>query len=369
MWGCRETKKEAYLKKKIAQKEQALNSSDPYSNMFSTSNYSSSYSSSYNYTSDFDSWYLSEDEKAAKKKEKEAAEAALAEKKKLDLESAKVSQSLVSNSSSVAVQKLLATHPDLAEDLMNPLKPDFRVCPLAAQTLTEDHRPDKPEEKARIEATGLAQVESFYVSSGTVRPNDPRIVTHRLPHDLDPNNSESRPQFWPALNMSRVLGDLHTHEQGASYQPAVRLLDAKSGDYLVVASDGVWDVLDTTPNVEDDLDEGESEFNGSSPKLGSMAGTGTGGYYGSSDYFNKMFDSTVTDASDSSENSKNAGKANVAELLLTPGDSMSNSEDSPETSSLDNDTASRICNAARSQWADRVSDGFHDDITCIVMKL
>mmetsp|Transcript_23748 Transcript_23748/g.60002 ORF Transcript_23748/g.60002 Transcript_23748/m.60002 type:complete len:842 (+) Transcript_23748:67-2592(+) len=144
--------------------------------------------------------------------------------------------------------------------------------------LTKDHRPDSPEEKARVEQTGLATIESFFVSRGTVRPWDPRIVTSG--------------QTWPALNMSRVFGDLHAHKQGVTWMPDVRLLDAKKGDVLCVATDGVWDVFE-------DVEE-------------------LGPYLAS---------------------------------------------DTEET------TAAAIARAAKERWNKQLDDGFHDDITCIVMEL
>ncbi|CAD7949617.1 unnamed protein product [Amoebophrya sp. A25] len=138
--------------------------------------------------------------------------------------------------------------------------------------LTRDHRPDEASEKERIEKLGVAHIESFYVSRGTVRPWDPRIVTTG--------------QTWPALNMSRVFGDLHAHEQGATYMPDVRLLDAKKGEKVIVATDGVWDVFE----------EGK-------------------------------------------------------EIL-------------PYVSE-----ASNICEEAKKRWNQKLDDGFHDDITCIVLEL
>ncbi|CAD7946655.1 unnamed protein product [Amoebophrya sp. A120] len=113
--------------------------------------------------------------------------------------------------------------------------------------LTKDHRPDTPEEKARIEEAGTAEIQSFYVSKGTVRPWDPRIVTAG--------------QTWPALNMSRVFGDLHAHEQGVTCMPDVRLLDAKRGDILCVATDGVWDVFEEVEELRPLLHSGASAIN------------------------------------------------------------------------------------------------------------
>ena len=112
---------------------------------------------------------------------------------------------------------------------------------------------------------------------------DPRIVT--------PN------QCWPALNMSRVFGDLHAHEQGATWLPEVRLLDAQIGDVLVLATDGVWDVF-----------ENEEELMGF------------------------LF----------AEDGKKLNRERASEAIVTE---------------------------AKKRWNEKLDDGFHDDITCVVMGL
>eukprot|EP00397_Hematodinium_sp_SG-2012_P004094 GEMP01004105.1.p1 GENE.GEMP01004105.1~~GEMP01004105.1.p1 ORF type:complete len:885 (+),score=222.90 GEMP01004105.1:202-2856(+) len=94
--------------------------------------------------------------------------------------------------------------------------------------LTRDHRPDNPREKSRIEQMG-ARVEAFEVDKGTVRPMDPRVL--------------SDGQDWPALNMSRCLGDLFSHTQGVIELPEVRIKDVQFGDKVIICTDGVWDVI------------------------------------------------------------------------------------------------------------------------------
>lgn len=96
--------------------------------------------------------------------------------------------------------------------------------------LTRDHKPELPEERSRIERTG-AQV----ISVGQ-QPN----VTCRV---------YSHQQAWPSINMSRSLGDLHAHSQGLIAEPQVNLIerswDASSRAVVIVASDGLWDVIDS----------------------------------------------------------------------------------------------------------------------------
>jgi len=96
--------------------------------------------------------------------------------------------------------------------------------------LTRDHKPELDDEQRRIEATG-AKV----ISVG----NDILTVT-RVYTDH---------QSWPSINMSRSIGDLHSHTQGLSAKAEVsimdRLWDPETEEaVLIIASDGVWDVMD-----------------------------------------------------------------------------------------------------------------------------
>lgn len=102
--------------------------------------------------------------------------------------------------------------------------------------LTRDHKPDLPEEKARIQARG-AQV----VGVGSY-PN----TTHRV---------FTLQQTWPSINMSRSLGDLHAHTQGLSCIPDVGLTEplwnpAEEDAVLVIGTDGIWDVVSPASAVE-----------------------------------------------------------------------------------------------------------------------
>jgi len=98
-----------------------------------------------------------------------------------------------------------------------------------ARSLTRDHKPDLPEETARIELAG-AQV---------VQVGQPPNITHRV---------VSSHQTWPSINMSRSLGDLHAHTQGLSSVPDVVLTEplwdpAEEEAVVIAGSDGLWDVM------------------------------------------------------------------------------------------------------------------------------
>lgn len=102
--------------------------------------------------------------------------------------------------------------------------------------LTRDHTPDLPGERKRIEASGAQVIATGPPTARSVRVRSPR-------------------QPWPMINMSRSLGDLHAHTQGLSIEAECRvcreLVDKPYEEaVLVVASDGVWDVIDAESAVE-----------------------------------------------------------------------------------------------------------------------
>lgn len=103
------------------------------------------------------------------------------------------------------------------------------------QELTRDHKPDLPDERARIELCG-AQV---------VTVGNPPNTTCRV---------YSAQQAWPSINMSRSLGDLHAHSQGLSAEAEVKFLErlwdpACEDAVLILGSDGIWDVIDGDTSV------------------------------------------------------------------------------------------------------------------------
>lgn len=102
--------------------------------------------------------------------------------------------------------------------------------------LTRDHKPTLPAERARIEEAG-AQVVMVGQHPNVVH----RVYTLRQP--------------WPAINMSRSLGDLHAHTQGLSASADVKVIDSMwdpnfEEAVVLICSDGVWDVIDPETAVE-----------------------------------------------------------------------------------------------------------------------
>lgn len=97
------------------------------------------------------------------------------------------------------------------------------------QPLTIDHRPRRPSERERVEAAG-ARVQPKRLPSG-------RLV--------------GEPRMWlqeaasPGLLLSRSLGDLMAATVGCTSDPEVTYatLRPRRDRFVVLATDGVWDVL------------------------------------------------------------------------------------------------------------------------------
>lgn len=100
------------------------------------------------------------------------------------------------------------------------------------EVLTRDHKGDVPEEAQRIRAAGAQIIEDSEGHGGS------RCLRIDTPG-----------QNWPWINMTRSLGDLHNHSQGVTAAAEVRSM-AHLWDHqyeeavIIIASDGVWDVVD-----------------------------------------------------------------------------------------------------------------------------
>lgn len=94
--------------------------------------------------------------------------------------------------------------------------------------LTTDHKPDSPRERKRILAAG-GRVERMWDAHGR-RVGPARVWLPRL--------------WAPGLAMSRALGDTAARRVGVSPDPETLALELAPRDRaLVLATDGVWDVL------------------------------------------------------------------------------------------------------------------------------
>lgn len=97
------------------------------------------------------------------------------------------------------------------------------------------HRPNDVQEKKRIESFG-GRVEKLKDSGGNL--NGPLRVW---------NNKSGM----PGLAISRSIGDLYIKEFGVIHEPEVFCMHLKSADkFVVVASDGLWDMIKASQVVE-----------------------------------------------------------------------------------------------------------------------
>ncbi|XP_075916067.1 protein phosphatase 1D-like [Petromyzon marinus] len=123
------------------------------------------------------------------------------------------------------------------------------VVPLLAVALTRDHKPEDPVERERIERLGGRVMR---------KPGGPCRVAWRRPlvAHCGPGQQSSATEDIPFLAVSRSLGDLWSYDFASaqfvvSPEPDVSAyrLDPGHHRYLVLATDGVWDVLTPTEAV------------------------------------------------------------------------------------------------------------------------
>ena len=95
-----------------------------------------------------------------------------------------------------------------------------------------DHKPSRPSEKERVLKKG-GKIERIVKNGESVGPL-------RIWADEE----------GPGIAMSRTLGDLEGKKIGLISEPEIDHFDLKPGDkFVVVASDGVWDVMNSAEVV------------------------------------------------------------------------------------------------------------------------
>lgn len=101
---------------------------------------------------------------------------------------------------------------------------------LVASDLTDDHKPELPEEKKRIHANG-----------GQVR---------RLEGDI-PHRVFLKGKLYPGLAMSRSLGDMIGQSAGVTCNPECRAVPVSKDDrFFIACSDGVWEFISSQEAVD-----------------------------------------------------------------------------------------------------------------------
>jgi hypothetical protein len=100
---------------------------------------------------------------------------------------------------------------------------------LIARPLTLDHRPRRLSERLRVEAAG-GRVQPKQLPSGRL-VGEPRVWLQQVAA--------------PGLLLSRSLGDLMAATVGCTSEPEISYvtLEPERDQFVVLASDGVWDVL------------------------------------------------------------------------------------------------------------------------------
>ena len=97
-----------------------------------------------------------------------------------------------------------------------------------AVPLSEDHKPENPEERIRIEA-----------SNGRIEP-----YKDQAGNPLGPARVWLANEQIPGLAMSRSIGDLVAQQVGVTSMPDVTLRQLDSSDkFIVIASDGIWEFI------------------------------------------------------------------------------------------------------------------------------
>jgi len=115
---------------------------------------------------------------------------------------------------------------------------------LSPVALSNDHKPDRPDERQRILAAGgkvgCRQLVVGNGPSGPVRlPMGPMRIWYQVRGET------------MGLAMSRSLGDSIVHTQGVSADPELKEHQVTGDDlFFILASDGIWDVTDPGAAVQ-----------------------------------------------------------------------------------------------------------------------
>jgi serine/threonine protein phosphatase PrpC len=112
---------------------------------------------------------------------------------------------------------------------------DAETGGLVAVELTADHKPDSPDERERILATGA------YVRPAQEDGSPARVYA-----------AQCKPKWGPGLAMSRSLGDSDADGFGVIPTPTVshRAVRRGSDRFVILASDGVWEFISSDLAVE-----------------------------------------------------------------------------------------------------------------------
>lgn len=111
--------------------------------------------------------------------------------------------------------------------------------------LTNDHKPDRPEERKRIlSCGGHVGCRQVMVNQGPRGPVSMPVGPTRVWYQYRGDTL--------GLAMSRSLGDSVVHRSGVSAEPETieHIVDKDMDDFLLIATDGIWDVVDNAQAVQ-----------------------------------------------------------------------------------------------------------------------
>lgn len=115
---------------------------------------------------------------------------------------------------------------------------------ITAMQMSNDHKPDKPEERKRIlSCGGHLGCRQVLVNQGNRGPVSMPVGPCRVWYQ---HRGETL-----GLAMSRSLGDAVVHKFGVSAEPeAIEHVVDDMDEFLILATDGVWDVVDNNHAVQ-----------------------------------------------------------------------------------------------------------------------
>jgi len=131
---------------------------------------------------------------------------------------------------------------------VTPLGPETQGPPpgvprMVVTPLSEDHKPELPEERQRIVKAG-GEVRRLALDSGE------EVGPHRV-FVKGGVRIEGVVYDIPGLAMSRALGDVIAHNVGVSAEPDVLTKTLAANDkFIIIASDGVWEFIESEEAVE-----------------------------------------------------------------------------------------------------------------------